>query len=105
MIPQGMEIDRGAEENRFPSLSLLPALPQAGFSGADDRLGPVNNLKLGEDVGDVVANGLGAQRQLPGDRRVGVSLCDEVQDLTLAVCERGEGLGWGASLGRGREVG
>jgi len=48
------------------------------FPGTDDGLGPVGNLQLGEDVGDVVANGLGAQRQLSGDRRVGVSLRDKV---------------------------
>jgi hypothetical protein len=37
------------------------ALPQTRFSGADDRLCSVSNLKLGEDVGDVVAHRLTAR--------------------------------------------
>jgi hypothetical protein len=49
------------------SLTRLPALPQACFPRADDRLGPVSHLQFGEDIGDVVAYRLGAQRQLPGD--------------------------------------
>ena len=65
------------------------ALPQARFSGTDDGLGSVGNLQLGEDVGDVVAYRLGAQRQLPGDRRIGVSLRDEVQDLTRELLRDG----------------
>ena len=61
-ISKGKEIEPGAIENRFLSLLRFLALPQARFPGADDRLRPVSNLQLGEDVGDVVANGLGAQR-------------------------------------------
>ena len=60
-------IDPEASENRFLSLTCLLDLPQARFPGADNRLRPVSNLKLGEDVGDVVSYRLGAQRQLPGD--------------------------------------
>src|SRR5215218_4370495 len=48
---------RGQRESLL-SLTCLLALPQARFPGADDRLRPVSNLQLGEDVGDVVANGL-----------------------------------------------
>ncbi len=43
-------------ENGFLSLLCFLALPQARFPSADDRLRPVGNLQLGEDVGDVVAN-------------------------------------------------
>jgi hypothetical protein len=49
-MSKGKEIDREATENRFLSLPCLLALPQARLPGADDRLGPVSNLQLGEDV-------------------------------------------------------
>src|SRR5215217_3567904 len=48
---------RGQRESLL-SLTCLLALPQARFPGADDGLRPVSNLQLGEDHGDVVANGL-----------------------------------------------
>ena len=60
---------------------LCAVLSQTRFPTADDRLGSVSDLQLGEDVRDVVANGFRAQRQLPGDPRVGVSLRDKVEDL------------------------
>src|ERR671920_98563 len=69
------------------------ALSQARLPGTDDGLGPISNLQLGEDVRDVVANSLSAERQLPGDGGVGVSLRDEVQYLALALGERWKDLG------------
>jgi hypothetical protein len=62
-----------------------PDLPQTRFSGADDRLGSVGDLQLGEDVRDVVAHGLRAEGELPGDRGVGMALGYELKDLTLSV--------------------
>ena len=51
-------------------------------------------MQLGEDVGDVVAYGLGTEGELPGDGGAGVALGYEVQYLTLTVGEGREGLGW-----------
>ena len=42
--------------------SFQPRLP-----GFDDGLGAVGDLQLAEDVGDVVAHGLGAEGELPGN--------------------------------------
>jgi hypothetical protein len=67
MISEGKEIDAGVNENHFLNSPCLLALPQARFPSTDDGLGTVSDLQLGEDVGDVVAYGLGAQRQLPGN--------------------------------------
>ena len=64
MIPKRKHVDPRANENRFPSSPCLLALPQARFPSADDRLCPVSNLQLGEDVGDVVAYGLGTDSSL-----------------------------------------
>jgi hypothetical protein len=49
---------------RPPQLSAV--LPQSGFAGADDGLGAVGDLQLGEDVGDVVSDGLGAEVEVGG---------------------------------------
>jgi hypothetical protein len=57
---------------------------QTGFAGPEDGLCPVGDLQFGEDVGDVVAHGLGADKVMPGYFGVGVPLGDEVEDLTLA---------------------
>ena len=40
---------------------------QARLPDADNRLGSVGHLQLGEDVGDVVAYSLGTEGELPGD--------------------------------------
>ena len=45
------------------------AAAQAGLAGADDHLGAVGGVELGEDVGDVVAHGLWAEveeTRIPG---------------------------------------
>src|SRR5215217_8532482 len=47
------------------------------------------------DVGDVVADSLGAQVESLGDLGVLASLGDKVEDLTFAVAELGEYLGRG----------
>src|SRR5690242_9408367 len=66
---------------------------QPGVAGADDGLGAAGDLKLAEDVGDVVANGLSAEDELLGDGGVGETLGDEAEDLALAVGQLREGLG------------
>ena len=75
---------------------------QTGFAGPEDSLRPVGYLQLGEDVGDVVAYGLGADEELPGDFGVRVTLGDEVEDLALAGGEFRKSLP-GRGWRRGRE--
>src|SRR5829696_6389420 len=72
------------------SLDILLAQPP--FAGPDDRMSPVSNLQLGEDVGDMVAYGPRADKQTCGDLGVGVALGYEVEDLDLARGEFGESL-------------
>ncbi len=59
-------------------------LPQPRLAGADDGLGPIGDLQLGEDVGDVVSHGLEAEveplRYLP----VILAPGDQGEDLLLA---------------------
>src|SRR5215203_4958317 len=79
-------------------------LAKTGFSGPEDGLCPVGYLELGEDVGDVVAHGLGAHVQEFGNFGVVVALGYEVEHLALAGGELGEGFcgrGW---LGGGEKV-
>jgi len=66
-------------------------LAQSGFPGPEDGLRPVGYLELGEDVGDVVAYGLGAHEQEFGDPGVVVALGYEIEHLALAGGELGEG--------------
>ena len=58
MISKGEEVDTRADETHTLRLPYLLALPQACLPSADDRLSPVSYLELGEDIRDVVANGL-----------------------------------------------
>src|SRR5919112_407194 len=84
------------------ALSILPAQPR--LARPDDSVCPVGNLQLGEDVGDVVAYGLGADKQACGDLGVGVALGYEIEDLYLARGELGECFGRRGGLGCGEEV-
>ena len=45
------------------------------------------DIHLGEDVADMAIDGLLAQRQLAGDRLVGLAAGDQPQDLKLALSE------------------
>lgn len=54
--------------NAFPA--------QTGLAGSDNRLRPVGNLQLREDVGDVVAYGVGTDKEARGDPGVAVALGD-----------------------------
>jgi hypothetical protein len=79
------------------SMCLL-ALPKPRFPRANDRLCPVGDLQLGEDVGDIVAHGLRAEGELSRDGGIGVDPGDEAQNLALTAGEGGEGPGCGAAL-------
>ena len=56
----------------------------ARLASAQDRLGPVGDLKLGKDVRDVIADRLGSQTEPVGDLGVGQVLLDEDEDLVLS---------------------
>ncbi len=64
--------------NRTNGPMCLLALPKTRFPRADNRVCSVGDLQLGEDVGDVVAHRLRTKVELLRDRRVRVSLGDEV---------------------------
>src|SRR4051794_18431407 len=60
-----------------PPRSPLPARgAEPGLTREDDRLRPAGDLQLGEDVRDVVADGLVAEIQRGGDRLVVAPLGD-----------------------------
>ena len=90
-----------AADGRFRDRGVVKSgkvvLAKTGFSGPEDGLRSVGYLQLGEDVRYVVAHGLGAHKQEFGDPGVVVALGYEVEHLTLAGGELGEGF-----RGRGR---
>ena len=49
--------------NSQESFAVGSPLRQTGFSGLDNGLGAVGHLKLGEDVGHVVAHGFRTEAQ------------------------------------------
>ncbi len=69
---------------------VVVGFTEAGFSGADDGLGPVGHLKFGEDVGDMVADGLFAEDEATSDSEVVVPLGDELEHLVLTFGEGSE---------------
>ena len=71
--------------------SAFPAQPR--LSGANDGVCTVGYLQFRKDVGNVVAYGVGADKQACGDLCVAVTLGYEIEDLHLAGGELGEGLG------------
>lgn len=77
-----------------PSLLVLPGwwwqVADAGFAGAEDGLGAIGDLKLGEDVGDVVADRLRSQAETVRDLRVGEVLFHEHEHFVLALGELGQ---------------
>jgi hypothetical protein len=52
---------------------LWSFVPHPGLAGSDDGLGPVGDLQFGEDVRDVVTDGLGTQVEVGGNLRVAQS--------------------------------
>ena len=53
------------------------ALPKPGCPCAHHRLRPVGDVELAEDVGHVIGDRLGAQRELVDDLRVAPALRDQ----------------------------
>lgn len=62
-------------------------MSQASFASSDDGLGAVGNLKLAEDAGNVVADGLRTEVEAVGDLGVGVTGGDQVENLSFTVGE------------------
>ena len=56
-------------------------MPEPGLAGAYDGLDAVSDLRLGEDVGDVVTHRLLADDELLGYLAVAQTLRDEAQYL------------------------
>jgi hypothetical protein len=56
---------------------------EAGVAGAQDSLGAVGHLELGEDGREVVGDGLDAEVESFGDLVVGVAGGQQVQDLAF----------------------
>ena len=65
-------------------------LTQPGLPSANDGLGAVGYLELGEDVRNVVANRLRVEVETGRDLGVAQALGDEVEDLALPRGQPGE---------------
>jgi NAD(P)H-dependent flavin oxidoreductase YrpB (nitropropane dioxygenase family) len=65
-LPSCADVVTGVVARAREIILGLPA--ETGLTGADDGGGPVGEVELGEDGGDVVADGLGGQVQAAGDR-------------------------------------
>jgi hypothetical protein len=63
---------------------------EAGVAGAQDGLGAVGHLELGEDSREVVGDRLCAEAQPFGDLVVGAAGGQQVQNLTLPGGQLGE---------------
>jgi hypothetical protein len=57
--------------------------------GLDGCLGAVVEVEFGEDAGDVVVDGVGAERQLAGDLVIVLAAGELAEDLKFAFGERG----------------
>ena len=68
-------------------------MAEAGVAGAQDGLGAVGHLELGEDGRDVVGDRFGAEAESFGDLVVGLAGGDQVQDLAFAGGEFREPVG------------
>src|SRR5262245_40661015 len=87
-VPGQREIESGFPGQ--PSRRLLGRPAETRVAGSNDRLSPVLDLDLVEDMGDVVAHGLLRQIEPRGDLGVVEALRDEIEDLALARRERRE---------------
>jgi len=61
------------------------SLAKPGIASADDGLGPVRDLKFGEDVADVIGDGFRAQTQITGDGRVRAALGDQLENFAFTL--------------------
>src|SRR6266511_2735026 len=99
----------GCGGSRHPQArSCVPGswcVAEAGSAGADDGFGAVGDLKFGEDCGDVVADGFGADDEVLRDGGVRPSDGDQVEDFAFAGGQLGEGFGGRGAVGcAGEEV-
>src|SRR5262249_2399359 len=87
---------------------------EVGVVGEQGDLGPVSELQLGQDVGDVRLDGGHAQVELGGDLRVRVAVRDGEDDVVLTGAQgaqreagafRGAGWGGGAVNRAGGDLG
>src|SRR5215210_1467624 len=72
----------------WPSCASRPSadvLDDSGAHGVDGRLDPVVDLKLHQDVRDVILDRLRADVELAGDHRVVLAVCDQLENLDLAL--------------------
>jgi hypothetical protein len=61
---------RPGEGNRPGAVGISLGLPQPRIPGQDDRLGAIGNLKLVEDVGNMVLHSFQKSLQAIGDLRI-----------------------------------
>jgi succinate-semialdehyde dehydrogenase/glutarate-semialdehyde dehydrogenase len=71
-----------------PGGTASSGVEQAPLPRQRSGLGATARAQLGQDVGDVDADGLGADEQLPGDLAVGPALGDQDEDLALPGGQR-----------------
>ena len=84
-----------------PSPSIEPGLTSPELIGKDDRLRPVAQAQLVEDMRDVGLDGRLGQHEAIGDLAVGQPAGHELEDLDLALGQLAE-VGM-ARIGRGRQ--
>ena len=77
---------------------LRVGVSESGGAGDEARLRAIGDLELGEDAGDVVADGLLAEEEACGDLGVAPSLGEQLEYFELAFGELREGVagvgGW-----------
>src|SRR5437588_3263457 len=69
-----------------------PYLLQSSIARSDDRLGSIRDLQLAENIGNMVADGLGAEHELFSNGHVGITLRHEHQNLAFALGQIGKRL-------------
>jgi len=79
-------------------------LSQPSLAGQDHGVRPVGHLQFVEDIGGMIANGLGAEDKPLGNFDVVEALRHQVEDLALALGQLGEGLGGQRWPGHGEET-
>src|SRR6266700_5625009 len=65
--------------------ALSVPLPQPYRPRGIHRFRPVGDLELRENVGDMVAHGLGTQDEASSDVGIGLALGDQGEDLVFAI--------------------
>ena len=67
-----------------------PLTTNASISRTHDGLCSISDLELAQDIRDVVSYGFEAEDQLPGNRRVALTLRDQAEHLPFAFGEFGK---------------